>query len=320
MSDTSDSARYLLYKPKQGFAAGFNNWISNFATLIREAAMLNRIPVLQPFNLTPQHNWGHPLQKPFGDLMSLRVDILLRDEGAVCAFTIDCLDQKDFNIEIFSENEIKHIDSKKNHIGERDNRDYPVIIRELDRLSIWRLALNNFRSDHVVIRANIEPARRIVDIAHSVIAELSGIDSLPTTDLNHQYPGTLELDRQPSPVGTYACAHIRGGDITTINPLFKAGITPRTVFKNLKRGLPRRDIPLYLMTNIQEREFFSKIKRHWPIRFADDFSQLRFFYPGCNNAGDNLSLFAIECEILKNATMRIYSHAQGQREFTLSDN
>ncbi len=283
--------------------------------------MLNRIPVLQPFDLTPRHNWGRLLQKPFGDLVSPRVDILLGDENGIRSFAMNCSERKDFNIEAFSESEIKRIGAGENtHISEQDNRDYPVIIRQVGRLSIWRLALDNFRSDRATVRVTFQPAQRIADIAQSVIADLGGINR---SHMDFAYrlrdPEVFAPNRRPAPAGAYACAHVRGGDITTIIPLFKAGITPQMVFKNLKRSLPGRDIPLYLMTNIRDQEFFSEIKRYWPTKFADDFPQLRAFYPDGDRIGDNLSLFAIERVILQSATVRIHSHAQSQTEFALTD-
>lgn len=320
MSDADNSNRYLLYEPHRLYSTGLNNWLSNFISVAAEAVTLNRIPVMNPIALAYQHNWGLNVTKDFSAIMSTCVRVTMKERNILRPLKIDCLDQKDFNLDAFSENEIKCIEGG-GRIDEQDNQNYPLIIRKTGMMGIWRLFVNNFlqeRKDRAIVHINFQPAKRIADIAKNVIAELGGIPD-PDAAFNHcRNLDASALDMR-SPPGAYACAHVRGGDIARYIPEFKAGITPRMVFKNLKRGLPERDIPLYVMTDIRDDKFFSKIKRHLPVKFADDFAQLRDFYPDGDNRGDNLSLFAVERMILSNAAVRIHSHTRGQEQFSLSN-
>lgn len=298
--------KYLRFDLGRHPTVGLHHHLYLLRIMLAEALLLNRTLILPPIRLPAHHNFGTAISFPHSHIYATTFNFPMISGGDIRRMQVECSEEHAIDQAMFSAKDTLRIDGCE-----------PADANATQTLMVRRI---EYYDDIGWIEARLAGVKLIIVPTPS--ARIAAIFEKLRDRLNADFDAKIfNADpvfhrRRKRLNQLYACAHVRGGDRTRLYSLYKAGITPQMVFKNIKRALPSRDVPLYLMTDIRDQAFFSKIKRHWPVKSIDDFPELSAFLPDAKRPGDNLSLFAVEELIMRNAAVRIHSHPQRQLHFS----
>ena len=305
--------KYIYYDTRKHPHVGVNHYRYNLRLMLAEAILLGRTPILPPLRLPAHHNFGHPQQQPYSHILSMRIPYKKREKATMKSGVIEYLEEHDMDWSMFSDSDTA-IANENELVDPAINATHPLIIRRMSSAASFNPLLKQQETADSSIAFRMEPAQRLIDIFNSLKSKLG---SFASDDFYKDLPyqNSLNLNSPSLESWGHACAHIRGTDRIKEDFIFLAGITPALVSKNIQRCLSKRDIPLYIMSDIRDRKFFKRLDQRYRTLYAYDFDELRRFYPNGDDAGDNITLYAMETMIMEKASIKISSHPRNQTNF-----
>ena len=205
-----------------------------------------------------------------------------------------CIKTSDFDIQQFSEKDIKVFETKDGptYISEEDDNSHRLIIIEH---KIWKWThqcIYNFLPK-LVLPYSVQVRSTASHIINRMMQSRG--------KQNYRLNGSIEEDCLRL---DYCCVHARRTDRLHLN----GSLTTST---NIRRNLDankniNRNTPIYLMTDEPNDHFYDELKKYYPNLFRySDFPELyRLRHPTDGNIVNNYLLFAIELQINKIASIK----------------
>ena len=309
-----DDNAFLLCKDseiKKHIGSGLNHCLRNLFAIVREAVLLDRIPVLLPPILWPRHNLNHriaPSWRRYYDLDN--IEIVVRYRGlAARLFSDRVIPAKDFRyIEYeefkklrFSRGEYKQIGAHR-RISLRKNRRYRLIARYNAFNPIWSMWW--WRWPEFWWQKARRFRRYGISLNHQWVLWL--LASLPKFFHYRYWPNVIvrlppardikETAQQVSAAlgDKYYVLHIRRDEFAERVPAIDKATRPRAILDRIQTFVPR-GVTLYIMTDERDPRYFDLLREHYEVYQYFDFPSLA----ACIDTPDpdNYKLFMIESQI-----------------------
>jgi hypothetical protein len=266
---------YLKYEAN-GPYVGILHWLSNLKAIIMEAIYLNRIPIITPPLLHPQHNLGIKLNSPWSKYLNLsQTEVYFRnnEEFELMQKPFMFILDEDFKNLNFGEDQVYKI-GHEHEITDAENNNYELIVRSVDgvKMGWWLRAVPVKIKKNT--RINLKVSDDVLRISKNIIERL----------------------------GWYAAVHVRRGDRLKRNKNLKKFTSPQHIFKTLRDIVPLK-ANVYILTDERDRNYFNYLREHYKIYQYFDFDELNVIVSG--KEPDNNFLFLIEQRIFENAAKKI---------------
>jgi len=262
--------KYLFYSSEITFPAGLSDKRASLASLLAEAEITKRIPIVPNFVLDPKHNHGFEL--PPNNLLkyislerfrSVFPEIITLDEFDFAAASRKLINQQTNTLEL---------------AGLAD-----VLVERVWPNSIW-------------YRANPEIIDRISTFHGTGSGSTSGW-FLPTQKVRELAAPVLSVLGED-----FVGVHLRRGDRMEQIPAMKRDTSPSRVMQRVREFVPN-PITIYLSTNETSPKYLNEIKEYGQVVSAASFESLKID----ELRNDNYLLFAVEMYIVGMAKEAFYT-------------
>ena len=299
--------KYLIFRLPSSSYAGLDHLLAEFKGAIREAVNLGRILVIEKQFVAAQHNLGYELENlEIGRYINLEKTQVYRIEenGSVLQITSSFryIHAEDFNIDDYPEEQVLHTANIIKPITKEQDEQYKVIIRTTDEYYYPKLYLNFlislYPSDEVARLTDIVLKAMGTSLADAKRLEAiyQGIDFSVNRDIFQQ----KMLD---NPL-YYVCLHVRGNDMLR-DLEFKFGSNRLNLSSIIERMIPK-DSRIYIMSDIQQRDYFDFLKEDYIVYQYHDFPELKALVSGDNGKQvDNTMLYSVEKNIFQYASVKM---------------
>ena len=315
---------YVPYR-KDG---GLDSKILDLEMRINVALSIGRIPILNEEKSSKAHRLDNKKEETtidwekYIDLSATQ--ILKVGDGTTeeVPWALQYVHQRDFDFGAYSEDQIRYID--KTQLHDKVNDQYPIICLlsskglkalprypNLEELRCWdRIKFDNTNSIFIVLM----PSQEVNDITDIVLNHL-GTTRESMQKLSNvlytlsRYRGSVHKKLCSSAAGCYACMHVRYG----INPKHSIRLlqSSSTLRKNVlevveEAGKIDKSLPLYIMSNIAQPDYFDFLKPKYDVYRYTDFKELRERFVDREEIDHDL-LYSVEKNIMKHAPIKILS-------------
>jgi len=263
----TDETRFLRYTGTDRRGFGLGHQLGNLEALVREAALLGRVPVAPVVTLAGKHNGGVPLRSdpsPYVDLDRVRVR---RSDGA-SAESIRLAREApaaDAPLRI----------SHRHRVSPEENARHRVIVRDVSGgwSGLWARRRPSLPREGG-LSVEWSPAPSVASLAERVADEL----------------------------GSFAAVHVRAGDRRWHHPTLWYWTHPRIIRRTLRKVLPP-GTRLYLLADDLRPSYLKLLRDDYTLLRYHDVEALREL-PSPPDP-DNFLLYAVEREVMARAEIRI---------------
>ncbi len=305
---------------------GFDAQILHLSEFTQVALAMKRIPIITNEFSNPRHRLDKLNKRMLVDLRRYidfsKTEIFeLKSGGEIAhADTFQYIHEQDFDFGSYSKDQIKYIDHTQ--ILDEENENYPLVCMVNPEYISGQKKIPEFGERlHSLLRIPailnyliiFPPSKLVNDLTDVVLNcfDTTRKDMKLLSSILYELPDFRYGDTKLYDEGLnyYACMHIRYmGNVQQAQRRIKESSelskyvkrTVDTVYaKNNKR------MPLYIMSNIMDDNYFNFLKPNYDIYRYTDFAQLRERFSRKEEIDHNL-LYAIECNIMRHATVRIF--------------
>ncbi len=320
--------KYLYIPYVKG--GGLDSKLWDLEIIINTALSMKRVPIIKEmqiykFNRSDNMeqdafiNWDKYIDLSKAKILRAEPDGVLKE----IPDTLQYVYEKDFDFNLYSKSQLRFINSAQVH--DKENDRYPIIclLKDEDLSSLKEPidSLNKLKFDD---RSDIHydpsffiifpPSKEVNNLTEIVLSHfgttLAGMNTLCHM-LNNFLPRyRKQKDKFLRNSGGYACVHVRYG----VNPLSASRLLKKqssALKKSLSEtigiayGQSVQGLPLYIMSNIAEPDYFNFLKSKYDIYRYTDFKELRERFVEQEIIDRDL-LYSVEKNIMRHALVKIF--------------
>ncbi len=326
--------KYLYIPYSKG--GGLDSKLWDLEIIVNVSLSMKRIPIINEEVTSDRHrldkeknihsiNWDKYIDLSETKILNTGPNGLLRE----IPDTLQYVYERDFDFNLYSKNQIRFINSEQVH--DKENDQYPIIclLKNEDLLSIKepidflnKLKLLKFSNRGIIHYDSsffiiFPPSKEVNDLTEIVLGHF-GTTLAQTNTLSNMLYEFLLLSRCRSErngffknSGNYACVHVRFGDnAQQASSLLKQNSRQlkKSLSKTIKMTYKKsiRGLPIYIMSNIMELDYFNFLKRKYDVYRYDDFEGLKERFVEKRVIDHNL-LYSVEKNIMRHALVKIFS-------------
>ncbi|MCY4260018.1 MAG: hypothetical protein OXC91_07115 [Rhodobacteraceae bacterium] len=320
--------KYLYLPYVRG--GGLDSKLWDLEIIINAALSMNRIPIIkemQIYRFNRSDNMEQDTSINWDKYIDLSKAKILKTEPSGASkeipHTLQYVYERDFNFNLYSKNQIRFINSEQVH--DKENDRYPIIcllkdkdlsslkkpIGSLNKLKFGRRVDSHYDPSFFII---FPPSKEVNDLTEIVLGHfgttLAGMNTLCHM-LNHFLPRYREQkDKFLRNSGSYACVHVRYGiNAEHASVLLKqqSSALKKSLKKTIKIAYKQsvQGLPLYIMSNIAEPDYFNFLKRKYDVYRYTDFKELRERFVE-QEVIDHDLLYSVENNIMRHALVKIF--------------
>ena len=238
--------------------------------------------------------------------------------------TLQYIHEKDFDFNLYSKSQVRFINSEQVH--DKENNRYPIICllrdEDLSSLKVPIGSLNKLKFNSSVgchydpsFLIIFPPSKEVNDLTEIVLGHfgttLAKINTLSSMLYNFSPRYQRERNKFLENAGSYACVHVRYGvGAKQASRLLQQqpGKLKKSLSKTIKMAYKQsvKGLPLYIMSNIAEPDYFNFLKHEYDIYRYTDFRELRERFVG-QEVIDHDLLYSVEKNIMTHALVKIFS-------------
>ena len=329
----------LQHKEKYLYApyirgGGLDSKILDLEIISNTALSIGRIPILNEEKSSSSHRLDNKKRgstidwEKYIDLSASQ--ILKVGDGTTeeIPWALQYVHQRDFDFGAYSEGQIRYIDSTQLH--DEVNDEYPIICllnsKDLKVLSQrpkigelcykGRIKFDRNINFFIILR----PSQEVNDITDIVLNHFGttreGVQKLSNALYTlDRYATSVHKKLCSSAAGCYICMHVRyGRDSRSAQELLQTSNALRKSVSQVVKEVYRRfdrSLPLYIMSNITQSDYFDFLKLKYDVYRYTDFKELRERFVDRKEIDHNL-LYSVEKNIMKHAPIKIFSGNRGR--------
>ena len=315
---------------------GLDSKMFDLETVVNAALSTGRLPIINTVVSSQHHRLDNINEKvpihwdSYIDLSETKV-LKVESDGITKEIpdTLRYVYEQDFDFSLYSEDQIRYID--KTQLYDKQNEQYPIICL-LHEDDILKLKQSPAYKTLGCIKDYIKKGRRMPtcdDVSLLIVfAPSSEVNDLTDIALNY-FGATRESMEVLSGIlydlprlrkgkkcftkasGCYACMHVRYGvNAGEASRKLKESQDLTTNIKSVVGMVYRRqhdNLPLYIMSNITDADYFNFLKPKRDIYRYTDFKEFRERFVDREIIDHNL-LYSVEKNIMRYALVKIFPH------------
>ena len=321
--------KYLYIPYNRG--GGLDSKLWDLEIIINAALSMRRVPIIKEMATSKRHRLDNMKKSAvidwdkYIDLSATK--ILKAEPNEVVKEIPDTLQyvfERDFDFNLYSKNQVRFISSEQVH--DKENDRYPIICilkdKHLSSLkepigSLNKLQFNSrgkFFDVHSFF-ITFPPSKEVNDLTEIVLGHFGTARVEINTLCNMLYDFLPRYrsrrDKFLQNAGSYACIHVRyAGNTKEASGLLKQH--PKALKKSLSKTIAMAyrksigDLPLYIMSNIVEPDYFNFLKPKYDVYRYTDFKELRERFVE-RKVIDHDLLYSVEKNIMRHALVKIFS-------------
>ena len=330
--------KYLFIPYVKG--GGLDSKIYDLEIILYTALSMGRIPIINEMVSPPIHRLDNKKVKMpiyWDKYMNLSAAKILKVEpcGAIkeSPDTLRYIYEHDFDFSVYSEDQIRYID--KTQLHDKENKQYPIIfllktedilkLKELPSLEkSGRIANLNGRIDVQLdpsLLIVIPPSEEVNNLTDIVLKHFGTtredmrtlfniLYDLPRYKIKHEnYLSDNSENRYIANLGCYACMHVRyGGNHREVVKMIKKSDDLMLNIQHVVNQVYDRHskkLPLYIMSNIMEADYFDFLKPRYDIYRYSDFREIKERFTAQEHIDHHL-LYSVEKNIMRYALVKIF--------------
>ena len=320
-----ESGKYF-YTPHT-IGGGFDAQIQHLVTFISVALTMKRIPIITKAFSSRRHrldglnknvliDWGRYIDLSKTEIFKVGTEgIIERLPG-----TLQYIYEQDFDFSLYSKEHVRYIDYTQAY--DKENEKYPIVRmlspeyisgqKKLPKFGerlysrLWPIPFQN----SFIVFSPSELVNNLTDVVLNYFGTTRK-DMKLLSDILYELPRIRYADTEFCYEGLnyYACMHVRYG----ANPkaaqkmISQSAKLSKYVEKVVKIIYERndKDMPLYIMSNIMDANYFGFLKPKYNIYRYTDFKELRERF-SCKEVIDNNLLYAVESNIMRHAVVKVF--------------
>ena len=316
---------------------GLDSKMFDLEMVINVALSTGRIPIINTVVSSQKHRLDNINEKAsihwdsYIDLSATKV-LKVESDGIIKEIpdTLRYVYEQDFDFSLYSEDQIRYID--KTQLYDKQNEQYPIIclLNENDILNL-KQSPSYKTLDHI----NKEGRMPVHPGASLYVALLPSAEVNDLTDIVLNYFGTTRENMKilfdtllydlprfrgyknsfTEASGAYTCMHVRyGGNASDASRKLKESQDLTANIKSVVGMVYKRQyrkLPLYIMSNITDADYFDFLKSKYDIYRYTDFKELRERFVDREIIDHNL-LYSVEKNIMRHALVKIFPHSGNQ--------
>ena len=292
--------KYLVVKIKP---CDLDHMLALLKAVIKEAVILDRTLVITQGRMGKQYNFGKDLSVDFDNYINLdKTSVYEIDRNNMQKCPFNYVKADDFNLKSYAANQIVELEEEE-PLSTHNN--FEVIIRKIEtRFFAWQPRFSPYM-------VRFEPADKVNQITDQVLnameTNLAQVQELSSTFQGVDFSANRDIYATPMPTVPstyYACLHVRLNDMS-YTPYVRYASKPKNICAALKRAIPQNS-KLYIMSDIQDPNYFDFLKKDYQIYRYHDFPVLKQLVSGeSGNPVDNAMLYSVEKNILQYANRKI---------------
>ena len=326
MLQSPDKYLYIPYS-KYG---GLDSASYDLELTINAALSMKRIPIIQKFTAVKKHrldnlkknsviNWDKYFNLSETKILAVSPDGTIKEISDALQY----VHERDFNFNLYSKNQIRFID--KTQVSDKENDQYPIICllpakdfsKQAKSLIFSKRLSSNCRVDiypNPSFFIDFQASQEVNNLTDMVLSHFgTDLDSMNTlSKVLYEIPEVRYTDRKfhYKDLNCYACMHVRyGGGSEQASAMLKSSSALTREIKKVLRVVYARNhksLPLYIMSNIIDIDYFNFLKPIYNIYRYTDFKGLQERLSENQEIDHNL-LFMVEKNIMKHAMVKILS-------------
>ena len=322
--------KYLYIPYVRGGGLDSNLW--ELERMINAALSMRRVPVIKEMATVIGHrldnmkkdapiNWDKYINLPKAKIFKTEPGVVFKE----IPDTLQYVYEKDFDFNLYSKSQIRFINSEQVH--DEENDQYPIIclLRDEDLSSLKepidslsKLKFNSavdfyYDSSFFIV---FPPSKEVDNLTEIVLgyfgATLAEMNTLCNMLHNFLPRYWRQKDKFLRNSGSYACIHVRyAGNPKQASEQLKQH--PEALKKSLSKTIEMayresiRGLPLYIMSNIAEPDYFDFLKPKYDVYRYTDFKELRERFIE-QEVIDHDLLYSVEKNIMRHALVKIFSN------------
>ena len=322
--------KYLYIPYVQG--GGLDSKLWDLEIIINAALSMKRIPIIKEMQIYKFNRSDNMEQDAFIDWdkyidLSKAKILRTKPDGASTKEIPDTLQyvyERDFDFNLYSKSQVRFINSEQVH--DKENDQYPIIclLKDEDLSSfkkpigsLNKLKFNsrrgNFHYDSSFFII-FPPSKEVNDLTETVLGYFGTTLAEMNTLCNMLYDFLPRYRKHKKKFlrnsGSYACVHVRyAGNIRSASRHLKQH--PEALKKSLSKTIEMayeqsvKGLPLYIMSNIAEPDYFNFLKPKYDIYRYTDFKELRERFVA-QEVIDHDLLYSVEKNIMQHALVKIF--------------
>ena len=321
--------KYLYIPYVKG--GGLDSKLWDLEIIINAALSMKRIPIIkemQIYRFNRSDNMEQDASINWDKYIDLSKAKILRtkpDEASTKEIpdTLQYVYERNFDFNLYSKSQVRFITSEQVH--DKENDQYPIIclLKDEDLLSLKepigslnKLKFNSRGMIHYDPSFFIifPPSKEVNDLTEIVLRHF-GTSLMDMNTLCHTLHGFLPRYRREREnffknSGGYACVHVRYG-ISARHASNLLEQQSSALNKNLSETIKMackesiRGLPLYIMSNIAELDYFHFLKSKYDVYRYTDFKELRERFVEQEVIDQDL-LYSVEKNIMTHALVKIF--------------
>ncbi|MBC6413723.1 MAG: hypothetical protein GDA45_02145 [Chromatiales bacterium] len=307
---------------------GVDNIFRMLNLIFQEAYLLDRVPVIGKFTMSPTHNLGNlKTNFCFDDYLDLSNQQLLKGGRRQSFSASNWMKEEEFDLAACIPDSVRVLYDDE-IVTEKMNQCYDVLIRR-DPTFKYVMTSKKYSSG---IEIEFPYSKRINQLTDEVLAVLgisrqraiaaqhyffSKIDNLKLHDKHD--PTTADAGI-PLKKSYYACMHVRASikDRDFAQRIFPFSSSVQQIRSVLANTLGK-GAKIYIMSDIHRAAFFDFLKADYQIYRYHDFPALKRLVSGEDgNENDNVMLYMVEKNIMRHATVKILPPHKGPMVYLLN--
>ena len=311
-------------------SGGLDSKLWDLEIIVNAALSMRRVPIIKEISTSARHrldnmrkdafiNWDRYIDLSKAKILRAEPDRVLKE----IPDTLQYVFERDFDFNLYSKSQVRFINSEQVH--DKENDQYPIICilkdKHLSSLkkpigSLNKLKFNSrgkFFDVHSFFIV-FPPSKEVNDLTEIVLGHfgttLAGMNTLSNMLYNFLPRYYLRRDKFLQNAGSYACIHVRyAGNAQAASKLLKkqSSTLKNSLSRTIKMAYEKSigDLPLYIMSNIVEPDYFNFLKPKYEIYRYTDFKELRKRFVG-QKAIDHDLLYSVEKNIMCHALIKIF--------------
>ena len=321
--------KYLYIPYVQG--GGLDSKLWDLEIIINAALSMKRIPIIKEMQIYRFNRSDNMEQDAFIDWdkyidLSKAKILRTKPDGASTKEIPDTLQyvyERDFDFNLYSKSQVRFINSEQVH--DKENDQYPIIcllkdedlsslkepIGPLNKLKFDIRSMIHYDSSFFII---LPPSKEVNDLTEIVLgyfgATLAGMNTLCNMlhDFLPRWRGQRNEFLRNS--GSYACVHVRyAGNAQEASRLLKqqSSALKKSLRKTIEMACRESigGLPLYIMSNIAEPDYFNFLKSKYDVYRYTDFKEMRERFVE-RKVIDHDLLYSVEKNIMRHALVKIF--------------
>ena len=316
-------AEKYFYTPHR-IGGGFDAQILHLTKFLQVALAMKRIPIITNEFSSPRHRLDKSNEKVLIDMRRYidfsKTEIFeLKSSGEIArADTFQYIHEHDFDL--YSKDQIRYIDNTQ--IFDYENENYPLVcmlnpeyISGQKKIPEFGVRLHSgLNIDSALNYLLVFTPSKLVNNLTDVVLNCFGTtrkDMRLLSRILYEFPNLRCEDTgfYYEGLNYYACMHVRymGNAEEAQMGIRKSSELSKYVQRVVKTVYARnhKSMPLYIMSNIMDDNYFNFLKPKYDIYRYTDFEELREQFSVKEEIDHNL-LYAVECNIMRHAAVRVF--------------